>query len=235
MKNILFVVLVALVSVNAHAQSAEDIMKGMSSGKKIKPKPEYNFAGSLKFQVNGTQDGKPYKGEQSWYFPAANENIFGIAMNMGQGGAMRGVIDYNEKSMVMFMEQQKMVMGIPLDLEKTMKDIQNDPKTKVSTPKKTGRTKAILGYACEEWIADNAEYTTSMWMSEKLPINSASFYKIMAQQLFKSTGTPMPADMKGVPLEVQATNKKSKEKYSMVCTEVSNKPSKFSTVGYKTM
>lgn len=235
MKNILFVVLIALLPVTASAQSADDIIKGMKSGKKVKVKPEYNFAGSLKFQVTSTQKGKASKGEQMWYFPTGNENIFGIAMNMGQGSNMRGVIDYTDKSMVMFMEDQKMVMGIPMDLDKAMKDVQNDPKTKVSTPKKTGRTKTVLGYACEEWVTENADYTSSVWMSNKLPVNSAGFYKIMAQQLYKSTGTPMPTDMKGVPLEVQATNKKSGDKYSMVCTEVSNKPIRFSTAGYKTM
>lgn len=235
MKNILFVVLVAVFNFSANAQSAADIINGMKSGKKVKPKPEYNFAGSLKFQVTATNDGKTSKGQQMWYFPVGSENIFGIAMNMGQGGNMRGVIDYADKSMIMFMEDQKMVMGIPLDLDKTMKDIQNDPKTKVSAPKKTGKTKTILGYKCDEWITENADYTSSVWVSDKLPINSASFYKIMAQQLAKSTGTPMPTDMKGVPLEIQATNKKEGDKYSMVCTEVSTKPTKFSTAGYKTM
>ena len=235
MKNILLVVVVTFVSLLSYAQSADDIIKGMTSGKKVKPKPEYNFAGSLKFQVTAIQEGKASKGEQMWYFPVGKENIFGIAMNMGQGSSIRGVIDYTDKSMIMFMEDQKMVMGIPFDLDKTMNDMQNDPKTKVSIPKKTGRTKTILGYACEEWVTENAEYSSSMWMSEKLPINSASFYKIMAQQLAKSTGTPMPADMKGIPLEIQATNKQSKDKYSLVCTEVSSKPAKFSTAGYKTM
>ncbi len=235
MKNIFFVVLMALFSISGNAQTAQDIAKAMSGGKKIKPKPEYNFAGSLKFQFTATNDGKLSKGEQMWYFPAGSENIFGISMNMGQGTVMRGVIDYAEKSMIMFMDDQKMVMGIPFDLDKTMKDVQNDPKTKVSTPKKTGRTKTILGYKCDEWITENAEYNTAVWMTDKLPINSAGFYKIMSQQLAKSTGTPMPSDMKGVPLEVQGTNKKSGEKFSMVCTEVSNKPTKFSTAGYKTM
>ena len=235
MRKILFVGLIALMSLTAAAQSAQDIIKGMSSGKKVKVKPEYNFAGSLKFQATSTQKGKASKGEQTWYFPNSSESIFGISMNMGQGSSMRGVIDYADKSMIMFMEEQKMVMGIPMDLEKAMKDVQNDPKTKVSTPKKTGRTKTILGYVCEEWVTENADNTSSVWLSNKLPINSASFYKIMAQQLSKSTGTPMPADMKGVPLEIQATNKKSGDKYNMVCTEVSNKPTKFSTTGYKTM
>lgn len=235
MKNILFVVLVALFSVPAHAQTAQDIAKAMSGGKKIKPKPEYNFAGSLKFQFTATQDGKTNKGEQMWYFPTGSENIFGISMNMGKGTVMRGVIDYADKSMIMFMDDQKMVMGIPFDLDKTMKDVKNDPKMKVSTPKKTGKTKTILGYTCDEWLTENADYITSVWVSDKLPINSASFYKIMAQQLAKSTGTPMPADMKGVPLEVQGINKKSKEKFGLVCTEISTKPTKFSTAGYKTM
>jgi hypothetical protein len=235
MKNILFVVVIILLSLTTNAQSAQDIAKAMSSGKKVKVKPEYSFAGSLKFQVTSTQKGKASKGEQMWYFPTGTENIFGIAMNMGQGSSMRGVIDYTDKSMIMFMEDQKMVMGIPMDLEKTMKDMQNDPKMKASTPKKSGRTKTILGYKCDEWLTENTEYASAVWLSDKLPINSASFYKIMAQQLAKSTGTPMPADMKGVPLEIQATNKKSGDKYSMVCTEVSNKPTKFSTAGYKTM
>lgn len=235
MKKILFVVLVALFNFSANAQSAADIINGMKSGKKVKLKPEYNFAGSLKFQVTATNDGKTSKGQQMWYFPVGSENIFGIAMSMGQDANMRGVFDYADKSMIMFMEDQKMVMGIPLDLDKTMKDIQNDPKTKVSAPKKTGKTKTILGYKCDEWITENADYISSVWISDKLPINSGSFYKIMAQQLAKSTGTPMPTDMKGVPLEIQATNKKEGDKYSMVCTEVSNKPTKFSTAGYKTM
>ncbi|MBA4849099.1 DUF4412 domain-containing protein [Emticicia sp. BO119] len=231
MKTILYTVLVALMNLSVHAQSAQDIAKAMSRGNKIKPKPEYNFAGSLKFQVTANHEGKPYKGEQTWFFPVGNENIFGVSMNMGQRSNMRGVIDYTEKSMIMFMEDQKMIMGIPFDLNKTM----NDSKLKVSVPKRTGRTKIVLGYKCDEWVTENADYNTSVWMTDKLPINSTNFYKIMAQQLGKSTGTPMPADMKGVPLEIQGTKKKTGEKFGMVCTEVSTKPIRFSTAGYKTM
>jgi len=237
MKKILLAALMTLYSVQIFAQSAQDILKGMTSGEKVKVKPEYNFAGSLKFETSNVYKGKPSKGEMRWYFPLANEALFGTLMKMGEGTGkdVRAVIDYNNKAMIMFMEEQKMVMGIPLDIEKTMKDIQNDPKTKVSSPKKTGRKKTILGYACEEWVSDNTDYTSSMWMSDKVPIASASFYKIMSQQLFKSTGTPMPTDMKGIPLEIQSTTKKTGDKYGMICTEISNKPTKFSTAGYKTM
>lgn len=235
MKNILFVILITLGSFSVWGQSASDMMKAMGSGKKVKPKPEYNFVGALKFQSSAMHEGKPLKGEQWWYFPAGNENIFGVKMSMPNSPSVLSVIDYKEKAMIMFIEQQKMVMGIPLDIDKSMKDVQDDPKTKINTPKKTGRTKSILGYVCDEWVVESAENTSTMWVSQKPPFASAGFFKVMSQQLLTSTGTPLPADMKGIPLEIQAVDKKTKEKFSMVCTEISNKPSKFSTAGYKTM
>lgn len=235
MKNLLFILLISSLTNGLVAQNPTDIRKAMTGGQKVKVKPEYNFAGSLKFETTSTNKGKSYKGEQTWYFPKNNESIFGINMNMGQGKNMRAVIDYTDNTMIMFMEEQKVVMGMSVDIEKSMKDIQKDPKKKTSTPRKTGRTKTILGYSCDEWVTENADYSTSVWMSEKVPVASANFYKVMAQQLAKSTGTPMPTDMKGVPLEVQTTNKATNDKYSMVCKEVSNKPIKFSTSGYKTM
>ena len=72
MKKILFIVLITLSGVSAIAQSAQDIAKAMSGGKKVKPKPEYNFAGSLKFQFSAVHDGQSSKGQQTWYFPSGS-------------------------------------------------------------------------------------------------------------------------------------------------------------------
>jgi len=224
MKKVLFVVVLAFFSFNSFSQGS-------------KVKPEYNFAGSLKFTTTSTSKGKAMTSTSLWYFPVGNEMIFGTEMLMGdpKGRNVKGIMDYANKTMIMFMDEQKMIMGLPFDMEKTMKEMQNDPKNKITPPKKTGRSKKVMGYACEEWVSDGTDYLSSMWISDKLPIVSTNFYKIMAQQLYKSTGTPMPADMRGIPLEIDTHMKKTGDKYVMICTEISNKPTKFSTAGYKIM
>ncbi len=241
MRKLLIISILVLFCINSFAQKTpqemQDMMNAMSSGKRTPIKPEYNFAGSMTFENNSVQNGKPFKGLMKYLYPTENEMIFGTEMTMddGKGKKMtnRGIIDYQNKAMIMLMDEQKMAMSLPYDMEKTIESATSE--NKYSAPKKTGKTKSIMGFTCEEWLSESADYTSFIWVSTKMPINSPNFHKIMQQQMYKSSKILLPSDMNGMMMEMQGTNKKTKDVFSMICVDINKSAIKVSTAGYRTM
>ncbi len=218
-------------------QEIQDMMKAMSSGKKIPIKPEYNFAGSMTFENNSTHNGKPFKGQIKYLYPTENEMIFATEMamedNKGKKILNRGIIDYQNKAMIMLMDEQKMAMSMPYDMEKTIETASSE--SKFSPPQKTGKTKTIMGFTCEEWLSESEDYVSSIWVSTKMPINSPNFQKMMQQQMYKNNKVLMPSGMNGMMMEMKGTNKKTKDVFSMTCVDINKFAMKISTVGFRTI
>jgi hypothetical protein len=241
MKKLLIISTLALFSVATFAQKTpqeiQDMMKAMSSGKKTPIKPEYNFAGSMTFENNSTHNGKPFKGLMKYLYPTENEMIYGTEMITEDGNRKkmtnRGIIDYQNKSMIMLMDEQKMAMSLPYDMEKTIESAASD--SKYSPLQKTGKTKTIMGFTCEEWLSESADYVSSIWISTKMPINSPDFHKIMQQQMYKNSKILIPNAINGMMMEMQGTNKKTKDIFSMTCVDMIKSAIKISTAGYRTM
>lgn len=222
-----------------NGQNMQDMLKAMTSGKKTEIKPEYNFAGSATFEMTSIHKGKPYKGLHKWLFPMNGESYFGTEYTMednkGRKTITRGIIDYKNKSMIMLMDENKMAMSLPFDMQKNIESTMNDPNLKTSTPKKTGKTKTILGYTCDEWISESNEYQNNIWVSREMPIDASNFYEIMQQQMYKNNKILMPSGMGGMPMEMVGLNKKTNETYQMLCVDISKSTVKISTNGYKTL
>lgn len=237
---ILFFVLASFsVFSQNNGQNMQDMLKAMTSGKKIEIKPEYNFAGSATFEMTSSYKGKPYKGLHKWLFPMSGEGYFGTEYTMednkGRKTITRGIIDYKNKSMIMLMDENKMAMSLPFDMQKNIESTMNDPNLKTSAPRKTGKTKTILGYTCDEWISESNEYQNNIWISREMPIDASNFYEIMQQQLYKNNKILMPSGMGGMPMEMVGLNKKTNETYQMLCVDINKSPVKISTNGYKTL
>lgn len=237
---LLLIVLLTTLSVfgQNNGQNVQDMFKAMTSGKKTELKPEYIFAGSATFEMTSNYKGKPYKGLQKWLIPNENDMTFGTEYTMednkGRKNMTRGIIDYKNKSMIMLMDENKMAMSIPFDIQKTIESTVNDPNLKNTPPKKTGKTKTILGYVCDEWVTESEEYQSNVWISREMPIKASNFYELMQQQTYKNNKILMPSGMSGMPLEIDGLNKKSKETYQMICVDINKSKVVISTAGYKT-
>lgn len=77
-----------------------------------------------------------------------------------QAQNMSVIMDWDEQKMYMVMDEQKMVMRMSMDAaEGVEKKAAKKGKHTGNKLEKTGKTKDILGYSCEQWIAhgDNGE------------------------------------------------------------------------------
>lgn len=221
MKNCLFILLLLFAFV-AKAQLP----------KKVDIKPEYTFNASMTYKmVNTNKKGKANEIVQKWYF--SSSGLFGSEMEVSKGQKVRSVVDYKNKTTIMLMDEQKMAMGLSTDYDRIASEVSKDSGYK--KPVKTGKTKTILGYNCNEWVSESDDWTTSMWVSETMPIASQGFYEVMTETFKKQRLSMAISDMKGMMLEMNGTSKKDGSTFSMICTEMNpNQTTAFSTAGYRT-
>ncbi|MCK5730565.1 MAG: DUF4412 domain-containing protein [Draconibacterium sp.] len=111
-------------------------------------------------------------------------------------------------------------------------DISETPETYLANPnvKKTGRTKTIAGYKCEEFIY-NDEYTKSnIWITKDMKLNTKDFMST----LFKTSMASSHGMGWGYMMEATSIDRESGEKSIMVVTKVdTNSNVKFSMSDYK--
>jgi hypothetical protein len=91
-----------------------------------------------------------------------------------QGGSGIGIFDFENEIMITLMTGRAIVMD--LSQYKEQMDEEMDAEEEAGTGedvsiKKTGRTKTIAGYSCEEYIAEDEEFESEMWMTTELPFN----------------------------------------------------------------
>jgi hypothetical protein len=100
---------------------------------------------------------------------------------------------------------------------------------------KSGRTKDILGYSCEEWIMEDEDGRSEVWVSDEVDINLGKAFNAMSQSMKTEKMGPEEYPM-GTMLEVNSVEKKSGEQYHMVATAVREDSNReISTKGYQFM
>ena len=117
------------------------------------------------------------------------------------------ILDEDHQAILIFMEEQKIVQTMSMqsisDLELNEAQING-----TIDIKRTGKTKNILGYACEEFVSVTPDAKTSMWITQELEL----FKKNMFYNLNKSLGgnkINVPNEAKGMMMEmtVEGLNK----------------------------
>lgn len=144
------------------------------------------------------------------------------------GQTMNMVMDSQEQKMYMLMDEQKMAMSISLDAATsaaahahTKSDYAANP------PKKTGKTKTIAGYTCEQWeLRDKDGSVVELWSSSDV----GSFTGFTNQgpmtgmTSFDFSGIKEFAEMQGMfPMAVIVKDDKGAEVLRMEATSVEKK------------
>jgi hypothetical protein len=158
-----------------------DWMNGKVLNAKVEP--EYNFPLSLTMEVTDYKKGKKKDPtEVTYYVNATNSNFATINQDSKKKDEM--LMIYDVKSNVMLMLDMKKKSGMAINIngfmsgkmiaerEKNMAEGGSGKDTKHDC-KKTGKTKTIQGYSCNEYICTDAERDTrsEIWISDKIPVN----------------------------------------------------------------
>lgn len=76
------------------------------------------------------------------------------------------IFDSKTKSMMIIMPEQKMYMEMNFDFTGADSYFEDDSHSGKIT--RTGEKKTIKGYECEKWIAEDDNYLTESWLTDKL-------------------------------------------------------------------
>jgi Domain of unknown function (DUF4412) len=123
----------------------------------------------------------------------------------------------------------------PEEIAELAEDYDDDEDYDVVPPniKKTGKTKTILGYKCDEYLVEDEESEVHMWISEKLGKEMRKEW-MNNQQTFGGMFTHAYT-LDGMTLEYEVLEKNG-EKSTMIVTKIDlNHSHKISTNGYTIM
>jgi len=222
--------------------SSEAMAKAMMKSFGINSEPanlaeSYSFSGHAIMLVKNWDEDGEYEGEleQKILIPEST-SAFGME-NTSEEVLTTIIIDYNENVMITLMndegEKTGFVMSIDSDsLFTAMGDIDEENYTfNPQDLRKTGRTKEISGYTCDEYLYVTEEFELSYWLTDDLSMDLwGSFYKNIPG--YKENAQEFP----GFPLEMEQKDKTSKARTVTRFTDIhTNSPKTLVTGDYQVM
>jgi hypothetical protein len=201
------------------------------------PKELYKFDGSLTMQLNSYQNDGDTNHVTAKSFISKTEKYMGIAMmgvpGMGEAG-MNMVLDLKDSITYMLMEMggekhgMCMSMNSPM-IKSKMKEMKNDSSMDFKKYKKTGNTKKILGYTCEEYKYQDKNKTQTYWITN----DGGDWWKTFSSVWNNDNSLVKAQGFEGMLLEMHMSDKKQNMNIDMVVTELNkDKPSEMSTKDY---
>ncbi|HYG51509.1 MAG TPA: hypothetical protein VD905_11435 [Flavobacteriales bacterium] len=215
---------------------------GFSMGGKKEIRPKYNFKSNILMEM------RPYdkKGnleadkvaQMRWQLSDEPYTGFEMTDKKDKAKIAFSITEADKNQLVMLMENdgQKVAMVRKVEPAKTQSS-QNGASgsgEKKPTITKTGRTKTILNYNCEEWIStDEKGEKTEMWVTKDIAVDLSQTWAMYAKndkQMAQSMGsTEYP---QGFMMEMTHYDTDG-EKFVMVTLEVNlNAPKTVDTAGY---
>lgn len=197
----------------------------------------YDFGLGITYEMKSGKEGQVKAGEKIgvWF---AKGDYTGIESARQKGFFM--VMDLQQQKMVTFMKDQKMAMVMDLNkLKDKMKGQVPDENQPAPSIKKTGKTATILGYSCQEYLAETEQHKTLVWITTQLGDGMGNFAKTLATVLQTGPGKLQMPSLKGIEngviLKVLSTDKKSGNISGMEAVEVKKEALKQPTTGYNVM
>jgi hypothetical protein len=121
------------------------------------------FEGRIEMKITSYEDGKP----QSMNMTLFVKNDLLVSDMEGEKNGGKIIIRGDKQLMWIVNDEHKMYLEMSLKENKVKKELPSSEKSKFNM-RKTGGTKTILGYECEEWVAEEGDEVTTMWGTTKL-------------------------------------------------------------------
>ncbi len=233
------------------SERMQKMMKGLGmSGKPVSIEDDYSFDSKLQmhfesYKKNGKKDSD---GEFITFIDPNGKNFAYQVVNgdMKEKGQGLFIMDFENKAMIILTDEDGEkngivygfdgagALGMGLDTE-DYEELEDEdvPNNIAMNPyiKKTGQTKTIKGYKCEEYRYDNPEEETksNFWISEDVDIITRDFFGTIMKSAQYSNGMPW-----GFVMEAESENTKTGERSIMKVTDIdTNANKKFSMGNYK--
>ena len=208
-------------------------------------KDNYHYSGSIRMEVQSWKGNGETDGSMD-YYTYIDKNNTGFAMKFTQPGKGNSlmIFDYENEAMIILSEENGEKTGIVTnyagmsaelendeDMEQDPEEHDYDPTMYNENLKKTGRSKTISGYKCDEYVYEDDENKTNMWMTKDLSPDLWS--KMIGANVMTAGNFGFYG---GFVMELDQKEKNSGDRTYMVVKEVNqNSPTSISTQSYNLM
>jgi len=155
------------------------------------------------------------------YYLKKDKNYMGSTTEQMDGMMM--VFDPDHQAFVTYMENNGEKMAMAMEIPPQMETTEEDSLFNNSfTFEKTGNTKEILGYKCEEFVGENPDYRYVMYITQEAEVGFGSMYKMDQQRLPSGFDPEWLENGKGLMMEMEMTdkNKKKNNVTTITCTRL---------------
>lgn len=231
-------------------KATNDAIDGMFEGL-MEPAPtetEYSFTGYLTMEVTTIdKKGKSEDPVRIQYLLSDNTEVMGMALTDPKEpeAITTSIMDTKNEAMVMLMESkgEKSSIALKLDYEKIQGMVDEEAEEQLENPDykitKTGNTKTILGYLCEEYLVTAADGEGRYWVTEK-PIEGYSMFSPQSNPMVSGKTVDRYSAMfsnapKGSFMEMIFTDKEGAVTDMKVVEIEANSPRNFQMSDYPNM
>lgn len=159
----------------------QQMMAGMNNAE---TRPVYKFPISMTMRITEYKNGVKKEATDMKYHVNGAEGTFAFAgrENKNVGKEMMVVYDSKKSTMIMLDEQKKTYVAMNINaflgMEKQMGGKGSKEENNIQCTK-SGKTKIIQGYLCEEYICIDKEKDSrsELWVTNKIPVDIAQSFK----------------------------------------------------------
>jgi hypothetical protein len=148
------------------------------------------------------------------------------------------VIDEKNKAMIILMQEQRIAQVISMDKIKDIATEENESDgldASFDAINKTGNSKKILGYDCEEFASENQDTRSTFWVTQELDIYQKNMFYNVSKSLGGSSFGSIPKEAKGLMMEMHFEHKSKDERGKMIVKEIRKESKSIETEGYQFM
>lgn len=234
----------------ASEKATNDAIDGMFGGL-MQPAPtetDYSFTGYMVMEVTSTdKKGKAEDPVQIQYLLSSNTEFMGMAFADPEKAenSTTTIMDTKNQAMVILLEDKgkKSSMAMKLDYDKVQGMVDEEAEDQLEQPDykitKTGNTKTILGYTCEEYLVTTEDGEGRYWVTEE-PIDGVSMFSPQSNPMVSSKTIERYSSMfsnapKGTFMEMIFTDKEGAVTDMKVVELETDSPRKFQMADYPNM
>jgi len=229
---------------NYQAKNQEQLLNSfMQSGENIEVADSYSFDTNVIMEMVIEDKKGPTTFDYSmWFTKNASYMATEIknidtekSKNQKIPGGMITVMDDENQAMIIIMEEQKMAQIISMESIKdiAIEETKNDD---ILIPKitKTGKSKKILGYNCEEFITKTEEGSMNLWITQDIRLFQKNMFANFNKSLRSNPFQNIPEAAKGFMMEMHMVSDKG-VKSSMYVRSISKKNKTINIKDYQLM
>ncbi|OOG77051.1 DUF4412 domain-containing protein [Algoriphagus sp. A40] len=231
-------------------KATNDAIDGMFGGlmEQAPTETDYSFTGYMVMEVTSTdKKGKAEDPVKIQYLLSSNTEFMGMAFADPKQSetTTTTIMDTKNQAMVILLEDkgEKSSMAMKLDYDKMQGMVDEEAEKQLEQPDykitKTGNSKTILGYSCEEYLVTTEDGEGRYWVTEE-PIAGVSMFSPQSNPMVSSKTIERYSSMfsnapKGTFMEMIFTDKEGAVTDMKVIELETDSPKKFQMSDYPNM